>query len=65
MNAKKISNGANDRPRDSTIAQTGEGLPDDSGKIIDVSDEEVERVRLKLTGKGSVNAQPKKADDTE
>ena len=31
----KITNGLNDRPRDETVAQSGEGLPDDSGKPID------------------------------
>lgn len=46
----KISTGANDRPRDETIAQSGEGLPDDSGKPIEVDDDEVERVKAKLTG---------------
>ncbi|QQR41297.1 hypothetical protein [Devosia rhizoryzae] len=45
----KISNGANDRPIDETIAQTGAGLPDDSSKPVDVSDAEIERVRKKLT----------------
>ncbi|HEY8575777.1 MAG TPA: hypothetical protein VIL88_05490 [Devosia sp.] len=46
----KTSTGPNDRPRNDTIAQTGAGLPDDTGDPIAVSDEEVERVRQKLTG---------------
>jgi hypothetical protein len=50
MTTSKITNGANDRPKDDTIAQTGDGIPDDSGAPIDVSDEEVERTRNKLRG---------------
>ena len=46
----KTTNGLNDRPIDTTIAQTGEGIPDDSGAPIDVSDEEVERIADKLKG---------------
>jgi hypothetical protein len=47
---EKITTGANDRPKDETIGQSGEGLPDDVGTPIQVSDEEVERVRAKLQG---------------
>jgi len=50
MNSTKITNGLNDRPKDTTIAQTGEGIPDDSGSPIEISDEEVEAVRQKLVG---------------
>jgi hypothetical protein len=45
---KKISTGTNDRPVDSSIAQTGPGLPDDSSLPPDVSEEEIERVREKM-----------------
>lgn len=34
---EKITTGANDRPKHESIAQTAEGLPDDSGTIIDVA----------------------------
>ena len=34
---EKITTGANDRPKHESIAQTAEGLPDDSGAIIDVA----------------------------
>ncbi|MEF0941921.1 hypothetical protein [Rhizobium sp. BR 362] len=44
----KITNGANDRPKNETIAQTGAGIPDDSGASIEASDEEIARVREKL-----------------
>lgn len=44
----KITDGANDRPKDETIAQTGGGIPDDSSAPIDASDEEIARVRAKL-----------------
>jgi len=44
----KITTGNNDRPVDSSIAQTGPGLPDDSSLPPEVSEEEVERVRENL-----------------
>lgn len=44
----KITTGLNDRPRNETIAQTGGGIPDDTSQPVEVSDEEVERVRRKL-----------------
>ena len=44
----KITDGSNDRPVDSTIAQTGGGLPDDSSLPPEVSDEEIERARDSL-----------------
>ncbi|MBY2919143.1 hypothetical protein [Rhizobium leguminosarum] len=46
----KITEGLNDRPKDSTIAQSGPGLPDDSGQPIEATDQEVERVREKFKG---------------
>jgi hypothetical protein len=48
MMMSKFTTGMNDRPKDSTIAQSGPGLPDDSGAPIETSDEEVERVRSKF-----------------
>jgi len=44
----KITDGANDRPKDVTIGQSRPGLPDDSGEPIEVTDEEVERIRAKF-----------------
>ena len=51
----KSTTGLNDRPKDETIAQSVGGLPDDSGQPIEVSNEEVERVRSKLIGGKSGN----------
>lgn len=44
----KHTDGLNDRPKHSTIAQTGSGIPDDISSSIEASDEEVARVRSKL-----------------
>jgi hypothetical protein len=44
----KISTGLNDRPKDSTIAQSGPGLPDDSGTPIEVTDQDAEKLRQNL-----------------
>lgn len=46
----KNTNGSNDRPKDETIAQSGGGIPDDSGAPIEASDEEIARVRAKVGG---------------
>lgn len=45
MARKPDSDGANARPRDDTIAQTGPGLPDDSSTPVEVTQEEAERIR--------------------
>ncbi|MBY5460822.1 hypothetical protein HFO89_31615 [Rhizobium leguminosarum] len=42
----KITGGLNGRPKDSTIAQSGPGLPDDSGHPIEATD--AKRVRAKF-----------------
>lgn len=44
----KITTGPNSRPRNESIAQTAPGHPDDTGKTVDVSDEEIDRTREKL-----------------
>jgi hypothetical protein len=44
----KITTGTNDRPKNETIGQSGAGLPDDSGSIIEVNDDQVNAVREKL-----------------
>lgn len=48
--AQKITTGTNDRPRNETIGQSGEGLPDDSSTSLEV-DETAARLRGKLQGK--------------
>jgi hypothetical protein len=52
MTKSKVTDGANDRPIDETIAQTGEGLPDDSSKPIDIDDDEAARIEQNLRGMG-------------
>jgi hypothetical protein len=44
----KITNDPNDRPRDSSISQSGPGLPDDTSAPVEVSDKEIEEARRKL-----------------
>ncbi|TJU82977.1 MAG: hypothetical protein E5Y15_14950 [Mesorhizobium sp.] len=45
----KITTGANDRPRNETIGQSGEGLPDDSSTSLEV--DAAARLRKQLQGK--------------
>ncbi|RWO83250.1 MAG: hypothetical protein EOS18_06590 [Mesorhizobium sp.] len=47
----KITTGANDRPRNETIGQSGEGLPDDSSTPLEVDEAAVDRLRKQLQGK--------------
>lgn len=47
----KITTGTNDRPRNETIGQSGEGLPDDSSTPIEVDEALVARLRKQLQGK--------------
>lgn len=47
-NERPDSVGPNARPRDTTIAQTGEGIPDDSGKPVQVDEDEAKRVKKKI-----------------
>lgn len=63
---EKITTGTNDRPKNETIGQSGSGLPDDSGSIIQVSDEEVEAVKAKLgLTEMSEDRSPARAKDQE
>lgn len=45
---KPDSTGTNSRPRDTTIAQTGEGIPDDGGKPVQVDEAEAKRIEDKI-----------------
>ena len=47
-----ISDGPNARPRDESIAQSAEGLPNDTSKPIEVDALEEQRIREKLLGAG-------------
>ncbi|ACB78930.1 conserved hypothetical protein [Methylorubrum populi BJ001] len=42
------STGPNARPRDTTIGQTGEGIPDDSGQPVQVDEDEARRIEEKI-----------------
>lgn len=44
----KISTGTNDRPRNETIAESGPGIPDDSGRMVEVPDAEARRMKASL-----------------
>jgi hypothetical protein len=48
---RKITTGLNDRPLDESIGQTGDGLPDDSGRSLETDDRQIERARASLTGR--------------
>ncbi len=50
MDERKITDGLNDRARDASIGQTAGGLPDDTGRPIEVDEAEIARVRDKLMG---------------
>jgi hypothetical protein len=47
----KITTGTNDRPRNETIGQSGEGLPDDSSTPLEVDEAAVARLRNQQQGK--------------
>ena len=48
MTKAKLTQGANDRPKDATIAQTGAGAPDDTGKPLDIDDDEAARIEQNI-----------------
>lgn len=43
-----ISDGQSGRPRDETIAQTGEGLPNDTGEPVQVDEDEAKRIEKRI-----------------
>ena len=43
-----ISDGQSGRPRDETIGQTGRGLPNDTGRPVEVDEDEAERIEEKI-----------------
>ncbi|RUV31379.1 MULTISPECIES: hypothetical protein [unclassified Mesorhizobium] len=47
----EITTGTNDRPRNETIGQSGEGLPDDSSTSLEVDETVVAQLRKQLQGK--------------
>ncbi|MBB3936146.1 hypothetical protein [Aureimonas phyllosphaerae] len=60
MNHPKITDGANDRPRDASIGQSAGGLPDDSGRPVMVDEAEAERMAasLEVEGEDETEAHP-------
>ncbi|MBB3354101.1 hypothetical protein FHT70_004052 [Rhizobium sp. BK049] len=44
----KISTGTNGRPRNETIAESGPGIPDDSGQTVEVPDAEARPMKASL-----------------
>jgi hypothetical protein len=52
MRTPKLSTGTNDRPKDETIAQTGDGLPDDSSQPVDIDEREAARLEQSIRGMG-------------
>ena len=48
MTKAKLTQGTNDRPKDATIAQTGAGAPDDTGKPLDIDDDEAARIEQNI-----------------
>lgn len=58
----KITTGTNDRPKDETMAGTGEGLPDDNGSVIEVGSDGTAEVRGESD---NVNRIPGSAVDAE
>lgn len=50
MNTDKITDGANDRPHHAAIGQSAPGLPDDSGRPIEVDEAEASRIVARIGG---------------
>ena len=48
MTKAKLTQGANDRPKDATIAQTGAGVPYDTGKPLEIDDDEAARIEQNI-----------------
>ena len=45
---KPDSTGANSRPRDETIAQTGPGIPDDTSSQVEITPEEEKNIEKSI-----------------
>lgn len=45
---EKISNGPNARPRNETIAQTGQGLPNDTSRPVEIDEDEAKRIEDRI-----------------
>jgi len=49
MTNQKITNGQNERPKNTSVGQTADGLPDDSGNLIEVDEKTADVIRKKLS----------------
>lgn len=49
MNTEKQTDGLNDRPKNAPIGQTADGLPDGSGRPVEVDDDTIEKTHRKLS----------------
>jgi len=61
----KISTGANDRPRDASIASTAPGLPDDSSRPPEVNDDDAAAMERALKRKGKTSNEQELRDAIE
>ena len=55
MTKAKLTQGTNDRPKDATIAQTGAGAPDDTGKPLYIDDDEAARIEQNIRNSGEAD----------
>jgi ribosomal protein S13 len=53
MTTSKLTTGLNDRPKGETIAQTGVGIPDDTGRAPELDEEEAAKIEQKIRSMGS------------
>jgi hypothetical protein len=53
---KKVTTGANDRPKSDSIAQTAPGIPDDSGAVVDAEEGQLDAMRAALGLDGTEDA---------
>ena len=57
MTKAKLTEGLNDRPKDTTIAQSGAGLPDDTSRPPEIDEDEASRIEKKIRQMGSGDAE--------
>jgi ribosomal protein S13 len=53
MTTSKLTTGLNDRPKGETIAQTGAGIPDDTGRAPELDEEEAAKIEQKIRSMGT------------
>ncbi|MBX5023891.1 hypothetical protein [Rhizobium lentis] len=60
-----ISTGTNDRPRNETIAESGPGIPDDGGRLVEVPDAEARRLKASQLRDGLDEFKEKLEEETD